>query len=549
MNKIVRFVFIFVLFVSVSLQLVAQKAAKKDTVLNRSVTVEKEYIPAMLNVAKVNVLPSISQPQVPKNRVDYCVTVNPYEPLPYIMKPMTLSLDQTTGQKGYFRVGYGNNGNYDVKFGYLYQVDSLSSWMSNFSLDGYSAILHTPFAPSYGWTSKQLMATIDESYQHSFTNWKLRLNGNFGLQNLNYIKANDFSSPMSNNTNYNFNASFESPDGKLPIRFVANAALLGYNHHYGPNSSNEMDLKLQGNFWTPLKENDDHTIYGLKLISDNFIYSSDAIKDYYLLQVNPYLEYNATPFNAHVGAHVDLSGKGTAIQISPDVSLSYLLSESFSIYGGLNGGTQVNDFRALNDYCPYWGNLSSWKNSYVNLDARIGAIGKIGGVFQVNVYAGTSVVKNDLITRGLFTYGDNSYILVDNAKTSHTYIGADVKYNYKGLLELSVSGLYNNWFNTPDSCLLQKNRVEWNLGAVIHVNKKLLINGAYQIRIHNFGEVNGASYRMETLNNFSVGASYKVLDKLNVYGRVNNILNRKYQNYYAYPTQKFNFLAGIALRF
>jgi len=46
-----------------------------------------------------------------------------------------------------------------------------------------------------------------------------------------------------------------------------------------------------------------------------------------------------------------------------------------------------------------------------------------------------------------------------------------------------------------------------------------------------------------------LGAEYRITDRFSAFLKLNNLLNQGYQKWYNYPTQKFNFLAGVGFSF
>ena len=53
----------------------------------------------------------------------------------------------------------------------------------------------------------------------------------------------------------------------------------------------------------------------------------------------------------------------------------------------------------------------------------------------------------------------------------------------------------------------------------------------------------------EPVNNLYMGATYDLFKNLQVYGKVNNLLNKDYVRPDAYPAQGLNFLAGATFQF
>ena len=51
--------------------------AQQDTTLVRTVVVENEYNPTVMDASKINVLPKVEEPTVPKTHIDYSTSIRP----------------------------------------------------------------------------------------------------------------------------------------------------------------------------------------------------------------------------------------------------------------------------------------------------------------------------------------------------------------------------------------------------------------------------------------------------------------------------------------
>ena len=68
----------------------AQTTQPKDTTMNRTVVVEQEYNPDIMDASKVNVLPKVEEPTVSKKEVEYATTFFPATSVPAgLMRPYT----------------------------------------------------------------------------------------------------------------------------------------------------------------------------------------------------------------------------------------------------------------------------------------------------------------------------------------------------------------------------------------------------------------------------------------------------------------------------
>ena len=103
------------LAISIPSALQAQTTQPKDTTMNRTVVVEQEYNPDIMDASKVNVLPKVEEPTVSKKNVEYATTFFPATSVPAgLMRPYTGKETQPGSTPGYVRAGYGNYGNLDA---------------------------------------------------------------------------------------------------------------------------------------------------------------------------------------------------------------------------------------------------------------------------------------------------------------------------------------------------------------------------------------------------------------------------------------------------
>ena len=97
--------------------------AQQDSTLNRTVVVENEYNPNIMDASKINVLPRVEEPAVMKKGIEYATALRPVSAWTYeSMSPITREWAMNRAKRGYVRAGYGNYGNVDFKAGYLWDI-------------------------------------------------------------------------------------------------------------------------------------------------------------------------------------------------------------------------------------------------------------------------------------------------------------------------------------------------------------------------------------------------------------------------------------------
>ena len=103
----------------------AQKGAEKDSTLNRTVVVENEYNPEVMDAFKVNVMPEVEEPAAPKQAIQYATERHPlgaWKVTP--MEAMPREFAQKGADRGYVRLAYGNLNNVDLRGSYLWGISS-----------------------------------------------------------------------------------------------------------------------------------------------------------------------------------------------------------------------------------------------------------------------------------------------------------------------------------------------------------------------------------------------------------------------------------------
>lgn len=550
----------FTLAFLIPLSLQAQ-TQPKDTTMNRTVVVEQEYNPDIIDASKVNVLPKVEEPTVSKKEVEYATTFFPATSLPFdLMRPYTGKEIQPGSNPGYVRAGYGNYGNLDVLANYLFQISDRDKLNLRFQMDGMDGKLTMP-GQEEKWKAYYYRTRANIDYIHQFNKVDFNIAANFGLSNFNFAPQEPGKQKF---TSGDFHLGLKSTDENYPLQFKAETNIMMYNRQ-----NNNTYL-----FNTKLGETQIHT-KGLVsgAISDeqsinigldmrNIIYNEELTEGLVpiyenrtALGLNPYYELSNDSWRLHVGANVDFSfGSGKAIRVSPDVTAQYVFSDSYVLYAQATGGKMVNDFRRLETISPYALPTNQIKDTYEQFNASAGFKASPYPGLWFNLYGGYQDLKDDfyqIISPYYYQdQTDNSeqhqYLNLDFTNAHNFYAGMKITYEYKDIIALSAAGTYRNWDAKEDFALLLKPAAEINFNMEIHPIKELNVNIGYDYigreKVEGFDKLSAVS-------NLYAGASYNVFKGVSVYARINNILNKKYQYYLGYPTEGLNFLGGLSFSF
>ena len=158
------------LAISIPSALQAQTTQPKDTTMNRTVVVEQEYNPDIMDASKVNVLPKVEEPTVSKKNVEYATTFFPATSVPAgLMRPYTGKETQPGSTPGYVRAGYGNYGNLDVLANYLFRLSDKDKLNVRFQMDGMDGKLTIPFTDSEKWNAFYYRTRANVDYTHQLS--------------------------------------------------------------------------------------------------------------------------------------------------------------------------------------------------------------------------------------------------------------------------------------------------------------------------------------------------------------------------------------------
>lgn len=403
-------------------------------------------------------------------------------------------------------------------------------------------------------------------YSHDFSKVTLNLGGGLQSQVFNYMPDSEVhtasarAADKQHHTLGDFHIGVSSRDESLPLQFTLQTGLkyfgIKYPLDYSDNASTgkEKIVHTEGDVWGKL---DNEQRVGIRFEMDNLFYSSDSLMgNYTSLGLNPYYMLESDDWRVRVGAHVDWqSGEDSGIDVSPDVKAEYLFSDSYVLYLHALGGRELNDYRRLNAFSPYWSLNARMPSTYVPLNATLGFKASPVNGLWFNIFGGYRISKDELFCNLVDADGYYfTHFLQDKAKTA--YGGAELKYGYKDWFDASLKGTFYSWKTDNENeelYLMTKPKFELNFYAEAKVFEGLKVYLGYEyVQRKEYVIEEGNSSRdfgLGNISNLSVGASYTFLKDLSVFGRVNNLLNKQYYYEYGYPAEKLNVLAGLSLVF
>ena len=536
----------------------ATYAQQQDTTLVRTVVVENQYNPTVMDASKINVLPKVEEPTVPKAHIDYANSVRPVASWAnQSMNPIVRDWTPDAAYRGYLRAGYGNNGNVDARLGYLWDISKKDRLNVEASLDGWNGDVTDRNGED--WTSRLYNTRLGLDYRHAFKKMDLMLGGAYRSQVFNYMNPQYYYGDLTrlvenpsgrqHQTMANAHLGLASTGEDMSIQFVGEVGMNLFKQKYPTNiaEGSENNFYLKGDVWKPF--NDQR--FGLAWDFNTYSYSMDDMKGTTSLELNPYYGYENDDWRIRLGAHVDWwSGIDDEVNFSPDVNVEYIFSDSYVLYAKAGGGRENKSLMELTEFTPYWTLSHPYiLPTYMSLDAAIGLkASPINGLW-FNLTGGYQIRENDLFWK--LVDGSASYLGFEQGKSKVAYGSAELKYDYKDLFDLGLKATYYHWKGdkmegldqyAEERLLALKPEMELNAEVGFKPVQGLRINAGYEY-------VKRAEEIYDPISNLYVGADYALMKNLSIFAKANNLLNKEYVRADAYPAQKLNFLAGLSLQF
>jgi hypothetical protein len=543
----------------------AQNSAKQDTTMNKVMVIENEYIPQISEAQKINVVPEVKAPEVKAQKVEYAVTSSPSSNIPAgTMNPIIGKETQPDGYMGYLRAGYGSRGNLDILGNYLFRIGSRDRLNLNVQAEGMNGnlTLKEGVTDPEKWKSKYYRLRGGLDYIHQFNTLDLNVAANAGMTSLNHNPATGFRNQRFTTGDILFGVKSTSEDADYTYKASTNyiyyqRRALTHNDNLTENRVRtlaEVGGKIGEGQAITIAAEMNNLIYKEKFSAGN---SDDAkLTDYTTVDLNPHYTLNDDSWMIRIGANMDFSlGYGKRVQFSPDVNIDYIFADNYILYLNATGGRRLNDFRQAETENPYSIITGNLIDGYEQLNGEIGVKGTPLSGFHFNVHGGYQQLRNDI-----YSDIDQTSALAPTAlpitflygKTNNAYLGLDLSYDYRRMVELSASALYRHWDisdkeTTSVRALLFHPELEMKAAVAVRPLKQLMVELSYQYEKR--AKVEDTAKRLNAVSDLRLHGEYNFYKGVSIYANVNNILNKSYQHYYFQPVEGFNFLGGLIFNF
>src|ERR1035437_9488306 len=477
------------------------KAEKKDSIVDRNITVEREYKPLIQDAGKINTSPKMIEPSVEKTTPkysDFNLPLNADFNI-HTLPAAELKMDKQRISKGGFaRLGLGNYLNTLADF--AYPLIKMTDTRLDFSLnhlgtfDGKThSTTNAALAFDKYFKTFNLYAGLNAEHEY-FKYYGNSFNANGKIVNMDSLAAknpvnpgfsekhreglnpllrlkrlNDLANDSSLQTFWRVNAyaGFRSLPLSEGVQYNAEIQYKSFSSHNGMKE-NHFRTQAQIN----MDYNDNRV--GLDIVLDNINYHTtqqnflnfwDA---YAVYTLNPYYKIETEDYNVRLGVRSSFTFVPGSVAVNPSLDVSgewKAFPEYLSLYGGITGEQAVNtqnkifdenrflspDIRVKDTSTPinFFAGLKLKPLYNLLFDAYVDYSAIDNQYFFVNKEYNFSGLNSSTIANQYATLYTNKFDVL-YSKATHLKVGMRANYNIRRVVNVELKGAYNEWTATGE---------------------------------------------------------------------------------------------------
>lgn len=554
-------------FISIlSLVIAIGAYAQQDTTINRVVTVERDFQPAIQSAGKINQTPAVLQHDLHLNPVVYSTYTTPLS-VGYNIYPLQASETRFTPQAPLNGIIQAAAGYRNTHFLFNYQIHH----QKKMSLDLYAN--HDAYWGEDALAQSKLGLVVTRHFSGA--------DFYVGLEGKN--EAYWYQPILSGAVLWNANAHIgvRSTD-KRPMQYRIQT---GYTAFIPSHWAVEHHAKSHVDLWW---SNSTHSA-GLKTYIQNTFYTpSDtllATSNRHAIRVEPFYEYTNKHIRLHVGVNLNMNiGTGELLSTvenlsfapSPNVKFEWnMMDNIFHVYANATGHYGLG---SLEEYLGYNRYLNmrqgfAWQTprDYTPVDAQVGFKIRPAKTLLIDIYGGYAYMHSACNMQAVMQEDALDYQLW-NSQYQRWKVGASLHYHYRDIVELNMGGNYYFYQQDPIPSMdptdphFQENRIKgttvfdrpnWDAQARldVHIDSKWSIYsenyfaGSRWAYVSPYASSLPKAEQLRPIISLNIGGQYAINRWLVVYLQLNDYLNRKNDIFYGYQSQGIHFLAGVKWKF
>lgn len=584
--------------------------AQKDSVLHRSVTVERDFQPVIQAAGKVSTRPAVVETTFEPAKVEYSTYATDLTPgasiSPMLSQPTRF--EQGEPYNGYIRGGLGHP---NTLFDFGYHLD-----------DGKKSILDVYAHHKAEWGLATLSKTkVGLDFKHPFATCDLYfgLNGgnifyhkyghfyDYSLVNPGMWEKNSVTYPKPHTFTDLDKTSLWTVEAFIGVKANAKQDFqyqfqTGYNLFAKLGAVSEHQIRTKAAFdWHSNAHHIGFNAYVqnnlLQLRSLANVIPDSLYNHHHDIRMEPYYAYEGKRFRIHVGVNLDLnigagqnslSGvKDLTFAPSPHLYMEAQVAKPWlTIYADVQGNLGSSSLQAFMEENRYRliheGIIDPNFDSYTPVDGELGLRIRPHRDLFIELHGGYAYMLNQMVLMAntadapfaplpAVTYkaGDFGFFYTNYSRGK---IGGQVNYHYRDIIRINLHG--DCYFWSGDTTVYD--RAKWNFGLRIdgRIDEHWSLYSENRFEGSRIALATDGEHTLRPIIDLDLGVQYAMLvgqrkraksqyvresgeqvlrpepePNLVFFFQLNNWLHRKNEFYYGYRSQGINFLLGATFRF
>ena len=571
---------------------------QNDSVLNRTITVEREFQPQIQAAGKVATKPAFKETTIEPTPVEYStysVNVAPEASI----NPMLSQPTRFEGNReydGYIRGGIGHP---QTLFDFGYHVD-----------DGKKSLLDLYAHHKGDWCDHERLSKtkIGLDFAHTYSTCDLYFGLNGG--NIFYRKYGDhWSDTLPKNSTTLWTTEVFLGVRSNPKQDFQYQVQFGYELFTKPDAVSEHQLKTKAFFDWHVDEHHVGMHFGMQnnfmqLNSLSKIIPDSLYNSRHNFRIEPYYAYKGNGIQLHVGVNLDmnigcgqnsLSGaKNLTFAPSPHINFEAQIAQHWlTVYADLQGelgmGT-LQEFMETNRYRLIHAGITEHHAApYTPIDAELGLRIRPHRDLFIEVHGGYALMQNQEVliapTDSLQWNELSVPIKIRPGEFDFFYanynrgkIGAEINYHYRDIVRVNLNGDYFIW--KGDTTVFD--RPAWTLGLRVDgridqhwsLYSENLFEGSRKALVYTSETDTYAHRTLKPCIELNLGVQYEMWvggkgerlkvkgernedqilrpepkPNLTLFAQLNNFIHRKNAEYFGHHDHGINFVIGATYRF
>ncbi|NOZ45277.1 MAG: hypothetical protein GXO79_00690 [Chlorobi bacterium] len=268
-----------------------------------------------------------------------------------------------------------------------------------------------------------------------------------------------------------------------------------------------------------------------------------------LVKFNPWIGAFGPKWQIKAGVNTYYELEDTKYHFYPHLSIHYNVIDYFFIpYFEYQGKIEINSFKKMLFENPYFLFPVNVKSTEYNKIISGGVRGNFSSNMSFNFRVNYSDIKNMYFyVNDTVHYSENLFTVEYDDLNLVNFVG-EISYKQGERLNFLIKGNYNYYDLDSLPYAWHKPNYKISFNTRYNIKNKILVDFNVFAISKRYVKIYKPIEKAGTLNGIvdvNLGLEYRYSKKLSAFLKLNNIGAIKYQQWNYYPTERFNFMAGI----